>query len=113
LKIQSKSWIITIFIFLVVLFGGVVIWEDCVLNPQPSETALKNIENTEKAYQDKISEIKKGNEKLEEQIDTFNRSEIDLEDREYFKSFKIDSLDETKSLDGRAEEKKYNPDLVN
>ncbi|MCK5080772.1 MAG: hypothetical protein KAQ63_01290, partial [Candidatus Moranbacteria bacterium] len=41
--LQRKDWIITIVIFLVIFVFALVVWRDCILNPQPSETTLSNI----------------------------------------------------------------------
>ena len=111
LFIQQKSWIITVLVFLIVLVSAVIIWWNCILNPQPSETALKNILNTEAEYQRRTEVIKKNHQELKERIDKFNDPQSNLlEGKTYFKV-----SEETIQMiqEYNPEPETYNPDLVN
>ncbi len=111
--VQEKSWVITVFIFLIVLVSAVIIWNDCILAPRSSESALLNIENTEKDYQRKMKEIKKNNQELEKKIERFNNPISNLkEGRKYFKPSDANILIPLKNEDD-FEEKNFNSDLIN
>jgi len=108
---QVKSWVITIFVFLTVLFFGIKIWKDCVLNPQPSETALQNALETEQEYQKKILEIKRNNDKLKQQVNKFNNPVNNLsENKKYFKVLEIEKFIKPELI---KDQEKFNPELVN
>lgn len=109
--VQEKSWVITVLAFSTVLVSAVITWKDCILNPRPSESALINIENTEKEYQKKMSEIKKNNQELEDQIKRFDNPMSNLEeDRNYFKP---SELEIPSRIEHNPEDKNFNPDLIN
>lgn len=109
--IQEKSWAVTIFVFLVIFVSAVMIWRDCILNPRPSESALRNIENTEKEYQRKMEEIKKNNQELENQIKRFDNPISNLEENKNY--FKPSEIKIPSAIEHSPEEKNFNPDLIN
>lgn len=105
--IQKKSWFLTVIFFSFVLVGAILIWQDCILNPHPSQSALDNILKTESEYNQKMEEIKRNNEDLDERIKKFNNPENNLqEDRSYFKKNNLDN-----SVDSSFNN--YNPQIVN
>jgi hypothetical protein len=83
---QKKNWIITVLIFLVVFVSAVIIWRDCILEPQPSESTLSNILKIEQEYKTKMHSIEKNHESLEEQTVRFNNPKESSEERSYFES---------------------------
>ncbi len=108
--IQKNSFLITIFIFLIVFILALIIWRDCVLDPKPSQTALENILKAENEYEKQINNIKKNNQKIEELIDKSNNPQNNLEfGRNYFRP---DAL-ESDSIDNKTSNKNFNPSLVN
>jgi len=82
--IQQKNWIITVFIFLITFVFAVIIWQNCIFNPHPSEVTLSNILKIEQEYKTKMNVIKENNKYLEDQDIRFKNPQEELKDRHYF-----------------------------
>ena len=108
--IERNSWFFTVFIFFLVFAGAIIVWNDCILNPNPSESAWENILKTEKEYQEKMNKIKENDKKIKERINNFNNPEINLKEREYFKQSFKDNYYEP--INGPNVDN-YNPEIVN
>lgn len=99
--------------FLIVFVAAVFVWKDCVLNPQPSEAALKNILNIEKEYEDKMKSIKENNKELAGRVERFGNPQSNLDDsRDYFKPLDI-VASKSGNENNNPSSKNYNPELVN
>jgi hypothetical protein len=109
-SIERNSWVFTIFIFLMILVGAVIIWNDCVLNPRPSKIAWENILKTEKEYQNKMNKIKENDKKIKDRLSNFNNPQINLKEREYFKQDFRDDYYEPVNISNTDN---YNPKIVN
>lgn len=107
---ERNSWIFTIFIFLTVFVGAVIIWNDCVLSPRPSKIAWENILKTEKEYQNKMHKIKENDKKVKERLANFDNPRINLEEREYFKQDFENDYYEPIDI---SNTNNYNPEIVN
>lgn len=108
--IDKNSWIFTVFIFLTVFTGAVIVWNDCILNPRPSKIAWENILKTEKEYQNKMHEIKENDKKIKERLTNFNNPEVVLRERVYFKQ---DLKDDYYEPTNTSNTNNYNPEIVN
>lgn len=109
LYFQRKKWIITVLIFLVVFFLAIIIWRDCIFNPQPSEVTLINILKIEQEYRTKMEGIKKNHQILNAQSLRFSNPEGTPEDRRYFKPSGLTDLPDNVY---NPDTKNFNPQLV-
>lgn len=108
--IERNSWVFTVIIFFVIFIGAIVVWNDCILNPQPSKIAWENILKTEKEYQNKMQKIKENDKKIKERLSNFNNPEVVLGERVYFKQ---DLKDDYYEPTNTSNTNNYNPEIVN
>lgn len=106
---RKNNWIFTVLIFLSILISALLIWRDCILYPQPSETILTNILKVEQEYNDKMAKIEQNNKKIEAQIERFNNPQKDLRDRKYFKQTELEVKSNSTYI---TENKTFNPQIV-
>jgi|GEM_PF-1532205 len=84
---QRNNWLLTVAIFLIIFSFALVVWRDCVNNPQPSETILNNIIKVEQEYKTKMDKIKSNHEVLKAQDQNFDNPKRDTVEREYFQKW--------------------------
>jgi uncharacterized membrane protein SpoIIM required for sporulation len=107
---QRSNWFFTIFIFFVILVSSIIVWNDCLLNPRPSQLALDNISKMENDYKKKMEAIKENDKKIKNRINNFNNPEVILGDRPYFKQLVGENYLDSEQ---HSNYENYNPEIIN
>jgi len=107
--IQKRNWMITVLIFSIVFVAAVVVWQDCILSPQPSQLTFDNISKVEQEYQTKTMKIESNHKKLKDQVYRFDNPINEINERVYFNYFKENN---SASLRYESTQGNFNPQLV-
>ncbi|MFO7807563.1 MAG: hypothetical protein R6V40_04060 [Candidatus Moraniibacteriota bacterium] len=109
-SLYKKSWILTIFFFVVVLGFSIQVWRDCVLNPELSKEDVSEISKDKENYEKKISKIEEITEKIKERQKIFRNKEVEIRASRDF--FKKDQIRESESKEADNSSEKSNLEVV-
>lgn len=91
---KRNSWLFTVFLFLIILGVSFIVWWDCIIKPELSETKKEELSTSMEVdnYERSIKKIEETIQKIRERKKAFEQNGVDFSREESL--FKPDDYDQ-------------------